>query len=41
MDMKNIVQLEMEWETKPQLFFIGTKHEAFKHFYFYPRFCSH
>ena len=35
MDMKN-VSLEMEWETKPQLFFIGTKHEAFKHFYFYP-----
>ena len=27
---------EMEWETKPQLFFIGTKHEAFKDFYFYP-----
>ena len=35
MDMKNVSQ-EMEWETKPQLFFIGTKHEAFKHFYFYP-----
>jgi len=34
-DMKN-VSYEMEWETKPQLFFIGTKHEAFKHFYFYP-----
>ena len=26
----------MEWETKPQLFFIGTKHEVFKDFYFYP-----
>ena len=24
------------WETEPQLFFIGTKHEAFKHFYFKP-----
>ena len=35
LDMKN-VSYEMEWETKPQLFFIGTKHEAFKHFYFYP-----
>ena len=35
MDIKN-VSYEMEWETKPQLFFIGTKHEAFKHFYFYP-----
>ena len=35
MDMKKVSQ-EMEWETKPQLFFIGTKHEAFKHFYFYP-----
>ena len=35
MDLKNIVQ-QNEWETKPQLFFIGTKHEAFKHFYFYP-----
>jgi len=35
MDMKKISE-EMEWETKPQLFFIGTKHEAFKHFYFYP-----
>lgn len=35
MDMKNVSQT-MEWEIKPQLFFIGTKHEAFKHFYFYP-----
>ena len=35
LDMKKVSQ-EMEWETKPQLFFIGTKHEAFKHFYFYP-----
>tara|TARA_Y100001951_G_scaffold96820_1_gene95926 strand:- start:816 stop:2096 length:1281 start_codon:yes stop_codon:yes gene_type:complete len=35
LDMKNL-SYEMEWETKPQLFFIGTKHEAFKHFYFYP-----
>ena len=34
-DMENVSK-EMEWETKPQLFFIGTKHEAFKHFYFYP-----
>ena len=24
------------WETEPQLFFIGTNHEAFKHFYFKP-----
>jgi len=30
------VSKEMEWETKPQLFFIGTKHQAFKDFYFYP-----
>ena len=35
LDMKSIVQ-QNEWETRPQLFFIGTKHEAFKHFYFYP-----
>ena len=35
LDMKSISS-QMEWETKPQLFFIGTKHEAFKHFYFYP-----
>mgnify|MGYP003140170042 CR=1 FL=1 len=34
-DLKDISQ-EMEWETKPQLFFIGTKHEVFKQFYFYP-----
>ena len=33
MDMKNVSK-EMEWETKPQLFFIGTKHEAFHHFFF-------
>jgi UDPglucose 6-dehydrogenase len=25
-----------EWNDKPQLFFIGTKHDAFHHFYFYP-----
>jgi len=23
------------WNDEPQLFFIGTKHEAFHHFYFY------
>ena len=34
-DIKDVTQ-EMEWETKPQLFFIGTKHQAFKDFYFYP-----
>jgi len=35
LDMEKLSK-EMEWETKPQLFFIGTKHEAFKHFYFKP-----
>jgi UDPglucose 6-dehydrogenase len=28
------VSKKNNWETEPQLFFIGTKHEAFKHFYF-------
>ena len=30
------VSKKNSWETEPQLFFIGTKHEAFKHFYFKP-----
>ena len=30
------VSKKNNWETEPQLFFIGTKHEAFKHFYFKP-----
>jgi len=30
------VKDEYEWDTIPQLFFIGTKHEAFNHFYYMP-----
>ena len=26
-----------KWDKEPQLFFIGTKHEAWKEFYFMPR----
>ena len=35
MNMKEVSK-KNNWETEPQLFFIGTKHEAFKHFYFKP-----
>ena len=35
MNMEDVSKKNL-WETEPQLFFIGTKHEAFKHFYFKP-----
>ena len=35
MNMEDVSK-KNSWETEPQLFFIGTKHEAFKHFYFKP-----
>lgn len=28
-----------KWDTEPQLFFIGTKHNVFKHFYYLPGSC--
>jgi len=36
-DSVDILKLAKEygWEERPQLFFIGTKHEAFKHFHFH------
>ena len=34
--LKECLVKKFGWQERGQLFFIGTKHEAFKHFYFHP-----